>query len=65
MSTLLVSSCFDDGLTSVVPPVALPFVKDTLGLLLELCSHHLSLQTKVLALHPRFQAFWNAFSVAS
>ena len=35
---------FDDGLTSVVPPIALPFVKDTLGLLLELCPHHPSLQ---------------------
>lgn len=37
---------FDDGLTSVVPPLALPFVKHTLGLFLGLCPHHLSLQTK-------------------
>jgi len=37
---------FDDGLTSVVPPIALPFVKDTLGLLLDLCPHHPSLQTQ-------------------
>ena len=37
---------FDDGLTSVVPPVALPFLKDSLDLLLELYPHHLSLQTK-------------------
>lgn len=37
---------FDDGLTSVVPPIALPFVEDTLGLLLELFPHHPSLQTK-------------------
>lgn len=37
---------FDDRLNSVVPPIVLPFVKDTLGLLLELCPHHPSLQTK-------------------
>jgi len=37
---------FDDGLSSVVPPIALPLVKDALGLLLELCPHHPSLQTK-------------------
>lgn len=37
---------FDDGLTSVVPQVALPLVKDALGLLLELFPGHPSLQTK-------------------
>ena len=37
---------FDDGLTSVVPPIALPFVKDALDILLELCPHHPSLQSK-------------------
>ncbi len=37
---------FDDGLTSLVPSTALPCVKEALDLLLELCPHHLSLQTK-------------------
>ena len=37
---------FDDGLMSVVPPVALLFVKDALNLLLELYPDHPSLQTK-------------------
>ena len=48
---------FDDGLTAVVPPTALPFVKDALGLLFKLCPQHPSLQTKFWYPIQQFMCF--------